>query len=198
MCHFRHLWNGMFDRHRVEITVMQFTGHSLPVHQSVTVPWDFNPVPYCQPSSPMQMEYTLPPSLEWHVWRGRRSIYNRSTPYSLNSKNWSLTIRCRLISYSGHIMEKISTNPKLFRHPDMNFIFNVHSLLKRYDIDYMIVIFTIQISVSFWYLLNFSFTDKLSAKNHVFIQLYFQPSTKFLELISPFLQPLRCWLIADI
>ena len=49
--HFRHLWNGMFDRHRVEITVMQFTGHSLPVHQFLTVPWDFNPVPYCQPSS---------------------------------------------------------------------------------------------------------------------------------------------------
>ena len=39
------LWNGMFDRHRAEITVMQFTGHSLPLHQFVTVPWDFNPVP---------------------------------------------------------------------------------------------------------------------------------------------------------
>ena len=24
-------WNGMFDRHQAEITVMQFTGHSLPV-----------------------------------------------------------------------------------------------------------------------------------------------------------------------
>ena len=30
----------MFDRHQAEITVMQFTGHSLPVHQSMTVPWD--------------------------------------------------------------------------------------------------------------------------------------------------------------
>ena len=37
----QYLWNGMFDRHQAEITVMQFTGHSLPVHQSVTVPWDF-------------------------------------------------------------------------------------------------------------------------------------------------------------
>ena len=46
-----------FDHHRVEITVMQFTGHPLPVHQFVTVPWDFNPVPYCQPSSPMPMKY---------------------------------------------------------------------------------------------------------------------------------------------
>ena len=29
---------------------MQFIGYSLLVHQFVTVPWDFNPVPYCQPS----------------------------------------------------------------------------------------------------------------------------------------------------
>ena len=53
--HFRHLWNGMFDHHRAEITVMQFTGHSLLVHQFVTVPWDFNPVSYCQPSLPTPM-----------------------------------------------------------------------------------------------------------------------------------------------
>ena len=58
LMHFRRLWNGMLDRHRAEITVMQFTGHSLPVHQFVTVPWDLNPAPYCHPCSPMQMEYT--------------------------------------------------------------------------------------------------------------------------------------------
>ena len=60
--HFRPLWNGMFDRHQAEITVMQFTGHSLPVHQFVTVSWGFKPVPYCQPSLPT--ENALPPSLE--------------------------------------------------------------------------------------------------------------------------------------
>ena len=74
MCHFRCPWNSMFDCHRAEITVMQFTGHPLPVHQFV--PWDLNPVPYCQTSSPTPMEYALQPSLEWHVWRGRMSIYN--------------------------------------------------------------------------------------------------------------------------
>ena len=35
------LWNRMFNRHQVETTVMQFRGHSLPVHQSMSVPWDF-------------------------------------------------------------------------------------------------------------------------------------------------------------
>ena len=35
------LWNRMFDRHQEEITVMQFTGHSLPVRQSMSVPWEF-------------------------------------------------------------------------------------------------------------------------------------------------------------
>ena len=35
------LWNRMFNRHQAEITVMQFTGHSLPVHQSMSIPWKF-------------------------------------------------------------------------------------------------------------------------------------------------------------
>ena len=34
-------WNLMLDRHQEEITVMQFRGHSLPVHQSMSVPWEF-------------------------------------------------------------------------------------------------------------------------------------------------------------
>ena len=34
-------WNCMLDHHQVEITVIQFTGHSLPVHQSMSVPWEF-------------------------------------------------------------------------------------------------------------------------------------------------------------
>ena len=35
------LWNRMFNRHQAEITVMQFRGHSLPVHLSISVPWKF-------------------------------------------------------------------------------------------------------------------------------------------------------------
>ena len=34
-------WNRTLDRHQAEITVMQFTGHSLLVHQSMSVPWEF-------------------------------------------------------------------------------------------------------------------------------------------------------------
>ena len=36
----------MFDRHQAEITVMQFTDQSLPVHQSMSVSWDFYLVPF--------------------------------------------------------------------------------------------------------------------------------------------------------
>ena len=35
------LWNRMFNRHQAEITVMQFRGHTLPVHQCMSVPWEF-------------------------------------------------------------------------------------------------------------------------------------------------------------
>ena len=41
------LWNGMFDRHQAKITFMQFRGLSLPVHQSMSVSWDFFLVPFC-------------------------------------------------------------------------------------------------------------------------------------------------------
>ena len=79
-------WNGMFDRHQAEITVMQFTGHSLPVHHSVATQWDLHLVPYYQPSSPVRFlsinghwDVSLPLSLEWHVCPGQRSIYNTVT-----------------------------------------------------------------------------------------------------------------------
>ena len=44
--------NGMFDRHQAEITVMQFRCHSLRVHQSMSVSWDFYLVPFHQPNPP--------------------------------------------------------------------------------------------------------------------------------------------------
>ena len=44
MCHFRYLRNGRCDCHRAEITIMQFIGHSLPVHNLFfTAQWEFLP-----------------------------------------------------------------------------------------------------------------------------------------------------------
>ena len=44
-------------------------------------------LPFCQPSSPTPMEYALPPSLEWHVWPSRRSIYITSTGIRVKKLN---------------------------------------------------------------------------------------------------------------
>ena len=52
LSHLLDLWNRMFDLHQAEITIIQFTGHSLPVHQSMSVPWEFfYLVPFHQPIS---------------------------------------------------------------------------------------------------------------------------------------------------
>ena len=56
MCHFRYLRNGRCDHHRAEITIMQFIGHSLPVHHFFygTVRIFFYLVSYCEPSCILQ------------------------------------------------------------------------------------------------------------------------------------------------
>ena len=81
-------WNGMFDRHQAEITVMQFTGHYLPVHQSMSVPWELLPCPISSAKSAHAISFDYWPlecvtsfgriNLEWQVWPGRRSKYNSS------------------------------------------------------------------------------------------------------------------------
>ena len=55
MCHFRYLWNGLCDRYRAEIIVMQFIGHSLPVHHFfLRHNENFYLVSYCEPSCILQ------------------------------------------------------------------------------------------------------------------------------------------------
>ena len=71
-------WNGMFDRHQAEISVMQFTGHSLPVHHSEVGP---SPCPILSAeltcATAIGMCHFLPVHhFEWHFWPGRRSKYN--------------------------------------------------------------------------------------------------------------------------
>ena len=85
------LWNRIFNRHQAKITVMQFTGHSLPVHQSMSVSWDFltssHFISQFPPSrfpliTAIRMCHFLPVHhLEWHFVPGRRSKYN-------NIMNW--------------------------------------------------------------------------------------------------------------
>ena len=52
MCHFRYLRDSRCDRHRAEITIMQFIGHSLPVHHFFLRHSEnfFYLVSYCEPS----------------------------------------------------------------------------------------------------------------------------------------------------
>ena len=79
------LWNRMFNRHQAEITVMQFTGHSLPVHGSMSVPWEFLSsshfisqfLPTWFPLITAIRMCHLPPvyHLEWHFWLGQRPKY---------------------------------------------------------------------------------------------------------------------------
>ena len=57
------LWNRMFNRHQAEITVMQFRGHSLPVHHSVVYHGNYL-VPFHQPISTHAISS---PSCHWNV-----------------------------------------------------------------------------------------------------------------------------------
>ena len=83
------LWNRMFNRHQAEITVMQFRGHSLPVHHSVVYHGNYL-VPFHQPISAHTISS---PNCHWNVslpsgaspWNsiswgpGRRSKHNTSS-----------------------------------------------------------------------------------------------------------------------
>ena len=81
------LWNRMLNRRQAEIIVMQFRGHSLPVRQSMSVPWEFFTSSYFISQFPptrfplitaIRMCPFLPVhQSEWHFWPGRRSKYNK-------------------------------------------------------------------------------------------------------------------------
>ena len=78
----RDLWNRMFNRHQVEITVMQFRGHSLPVRQCMRVSWFFFTSSHFINQFPprrfflitaIRMCHFLPVHhLEWYFWPGQK------------------------------------------------------------------------------------------------------------------------------
>ena len=57
------LWNRMFNRHQAEVTVIQFRGHSLPVHHSVGYHGNYL-VPFHQPISAHAISS---PNCHWNV-----------------------------------------------------------------------------------------------------------------------------------
>ena len=66
MCHFRYLRNGRCDRHRAEITIMQFIGHSLPVHHFfLRHSENFYLVSYCEPRCILHIDHQRVFSLSW-------------------------------------------------------------------------------------------------------------------------------------
>ena len=79
------LWNGMIDHHPAEITIMQFTGHSLPVHQFMSLLWVL-PCSISSAKSTHAISFDYWPlecvtsfrciTLEWHFWPGQRPKYN--------------------------------------------------------------------------------------------------------------------------
>ena len=76
------LWNRMFNRHPAEITVMQFRGHSLPMHHSVVYHGNFFSSSHFISQFPptrfplitaIRMCHFLPVHhLEWHFWSGQK------------------------------------------------------------------------------------------------------------------------------
>ena len=80
--HFHCLWNGMFDRHRAEINC-----HA--VHRSLSsgasvcdcTRWILTLSHIVSQVRPCQRNIELPPSFEWYVWLGPRSILYKSFSY---------------------------------------------------------------------------------------------------------------------
>ena len=85
------LWNRMFNCHQAEITVMQFRGHSLPVHQSMSVPWEFfSSSHFISQFPPTQFplltaigmcHFLLVPHFEWHFARAEGQNITVAQPY---------------------------------------------------------------------------------------------------------------------
>ena len=88
-------WNGMFDRHQAEITVMQFRGHSLLVHQSMSVSWDFYLVPFHQPNLPTRSlsitgHWNVPLPSGASLWNGMFGrVEGQNTTIHYNDSNFS-------------------------------------------------------------------------------------------------------------
>ena len=93
------LWNRMFNRHQAEITVMQFRGHSLPVHHSVVYHGNYL-VPFHQPISAHAISS---PNCHWNV-----SLPSGASPW--NSIFWGRVEGQNITPVAVHKMHKKKEN----------------------------------------------------------------------------------------
>ena len=112
------LWNRMFNRHQAEITVMQFRGHSLSVHQSMSVPWEFFSSSHFISQFPptrfphitaIRMCHFLPVHhLEWHFWPGQKVKTQHIELLRCHFLFEMILIFCRVLSvlYGNHFFGK--------------------------------------------------------------------------------------------
>ena len=105
-----YLWNRMFNRHQAEITVMQFRGHSLPVHQSMSVPWEFFSLSHFISQFPPTRFSLITAIRMCHL----RPVHHLGMPFLAGSKGQNTTMELTVI----HILILTALQPVewLFYH----------------------------------------------------------------------------------
>ena len=89
------IWNGLCDRRRAEITVMQFTGHSLPVHQLSTPARFLSIIGHWDVSYPLSSELQVWSSSSGNNYHAvHRSISSGASLFLRHSENVYLVSYC--------------------------------------------------------------------------------------------------------
>ena len=89
------IWNGLCDRRRAEITVMQFTGHSLPVHQPSTHARFLSIIGHWDVSHPLSSELQVWSSSSGNNYHAvHRSISSGASLFLRHSESFYLVSYC--------------------------------------------------------------------------------------------------------
>ena len=96
----------MFNRHQAEITVMQFIGHSLPVHYYMSVSWAL-PCPFHQPISAHAISS---PNCHWNV-----SLPSGASPWN---SIFGGRVEGQNITYVWRCQQQTTTSLSLFASKD--------------------------------------------------------------------------------
>ena len=89
------IWNGLCDRRRAEITVMQFTGHSLPEHQPSTPAHSLSIIGHWDVSHPLSSELQVWSSSSGNNYHAvHRSVSSGASLFLRHSENFYLVSYC--------------------------------------------------------------------------------------------------------